>query len=756
VAGLGAPSVRLSAGPFGRLGVWTPSSWGVGDADIGAHRMKLSLRFLLLVLSLLVAVGACVVSGSRALTRLDAALQRVVHEDMERLLSITHARRVFRSMVVLERDYILAKTDKERSDMTVKMGSLGKELLEHLARYEKSMPEADRTAVSEIRKVRDRWLELDARVRAAAATSQDQALALAKQHSKDPVSWETAIGGLVKLSEKRLHDQVENTHATYLRARSTLLYVSLGAVALALGFGSIIFLGIRRTMKEVVDLNTNLEGLVAARTLALADRERALRLVLDSTGDALVGLDKDARLTGESSAAAARWFGEVAAGARAGQFLYPHDEDAAFSFELGFAQLSEDILPWEVAVDQLPKRIVQGAHTLGLEYKPVSENGEIKSFLLIARDITAAVERENLEKSSREQQHMIGRLLSDKRGFEQFVKDCEELISALVSERDMTLAKRGLHTLKGNTAMFGLESLAECCHRIEDRVAQDDELPSAQEVAELAALWRSRMQSIQEFLSKLGHNVLEVQPEEHQQLVESLLKRRDYDEILNSVEAWSWARTSERLAHLRAQVEYVARRLHKDVSVHIDHNDIRLPPTYLDRVWSNLVHAVRNAVDHGIEAAEEREAKGKPAAGQITLSTRADDNSLYIEISDDGAGIDAESLRQAALRRGVAVEGMSTEKLIFVDGLSSREQATELSGRGVGLAALRQACESYDGSISVSFAKNQGTTFTLKFPRPVVKLGALAETLERRWSVIPKADSGTMRLSASGAPSATR
>lgn len=703
--------------------------------------MKLTLRFLLLVLSLLAAVGACVVAGSGALTRLDVALERVVNQDMERLLSITHARRVFRSMVVLERDYILAKSDKDRAEMRNKMSSLGSELLTHLAKYEKSMPAADRAAVRDIRAARERWLALHERVRAAAEKNQDEAFALAKQHAKDPVSWESSIGGLVKLSEKRLGAQVENTHATYLRARTTLVGVSLGAVALALGFGGFIFLGIRRNMREVVELNTNLEALVAARTLALADRERSLRLVLDSTGDALLGIDKQAQLTGEASAAAERWFGKPTPGASVGSYLFANDADAALGFELAFSQLSEDVLPFEVAVDQLPKRITRGAYTLGLEYKPVSQNGSTDSFLMIARDITAGVERENMEKSSREQQQMISKLLSDRRGFEQFVKDCEELIADLAGQTDLTLAKRSLHTLKGNSAIFGLESVAERCHRIEDRVVAESEPPSAQEVSELATLWRSRMQSIQEFLSNVGNGALEVAPEDHQQLIDSLLKRRDYDEILNSVEAWSWSRTAERLAHLRAQVDYVARRLQKDVSVHIEHNDIRIPPGYLDRVWSNLVHAVRNAVDHGIEAPELREQKGKSPNGNITLTTRLDDTQLFIQISDDGAGLDTNSLRRAAIRQGVEVEGIPAEKLIFMDGLSSREEASELSGRGVGMAALRQACEEQGGSIAVSFVPNAGTSVTLAFPRPIVKLGALAEKLERRWSVMPRAES---------------
>jgi HPt (histidine-containing phosphotransfer) domain-containing protein/PAS domain-containing protein len=711
--------------------------------------MKLTLRFLLLVLSLLAAVGACVISGTRALTQLDTALQGVVNEDVDRLLAITHARRVFRSMVVLERDYILAKTEKERGEMTTKMGSLGNELLVHLARYEKSMRETDRPIVNDIRGARDRWLELDARVRVAAEHEQDAALVLAKQHATDPVSWETAIGGLVKASEAKLAEQVGNTHASFLSARATLIYVSLAAAALALGFGGIIFFGIRRNMAQVLELNTNLEALVAARTLALADRERALRLVLDSTGDALFGIDTKMHLNGEASAAAERWFGKPELGLNAAKYIFPDDPQQCLAFELSFDQLNDDILPWEVAADQLPKRITRGEQTLGLEYKPINADGTLKSVLLIARDITATVEREKSEQRAREQQILIGKLLSDKRGFEQFVRDCEQLMLGLSEQKDMTIVKRELHTLKGNAAIFGLHSISERCHRIEDRIEEDGQLPSGQELAELVSLWRSRMQSIQEFLSNLSSNVFEVQPEDHQELIESLLKRRDYDEILNSVEAWSWARTSERLAHLRAQVEYVAQRLNKGVTVQIEHNDIRIPPGYLDGVWSNLVHAVRNAVDHGIETPEEREAKGKDRSGKVTLRTQQTEASLIIQVCDDGVGLDTKSLKRAAERKGMSGEIPAVE-LIFVDGFSSREEATDMSGRGVGLAALRQACLDAGGSIKVDFTPDEGTTLTLEFSRPVVKVGALAAKLERRWSIIPR-DSDTRRIAVAAA-----
>ncbi len=264
--------------------------------------MKLSLRFVLLVLALLVGVAASATSGWRALTSLDLALDGVVKGDMGRLLAITHTRRLFRSLVVLERDYLLSTSAEERTSMDRKFVSTSNELSQQIDGYATLMPPEDKAAVQQTREVSDRWLALDARVREAARKGDRESLALSALHAKDPVSWEGVIGALVKSNEARLQAQVKATHATYLSARRTLLGVSAGAALFAAGFGYVIFMGIRRTVGEVVLLNTNLEGILKVRTEALAARERSehasresdqrFRAILDSAPDAVLMVDE--------------------------------------------------------------------------------------------------------------------------------------------------------------------------------------------------------------------------------------------------------------------------------------------------------------------------------------------------------------------------------------------------------------------------------------------------------------------------------
>lgn len=701
--------------------------------------MKLTLRFVVLIAGLLAAIAATTESGLSATTQLDTALTRVVENDMERLLSITHARRVFRSMVVLERDYILAKTAADRDDMDKKTASLATELNEHLDKYAKRMPAEDNSTLADIRGVRERFITLNARVRAVARENVDQALTLSKEHAKDPMSWEKAIGGLVKLSEERLAAQVKDTHTVYVKARSRLIWVSGLAALLAGGLGYFILLGIRRNVAEVVTINENLEALVKARTESLSQRERALRLVLDSTGDGLFEVARNGLLTGACSAAAVRWFGTPEPGKRLADYVFPDDPGQAAMFAMAFEQLAEDILPWDLCHQQMPRRITRGAREYELELKRVVEQGEFAKILVIARDVTDSVQSERVERGAREQQALITKLLQDKHGFAQVVKDTESLLSSLSTAHDLTLAKRDLHTLKGNTAIFGLGSLADMCHTIEDRVAEHATLPTTTEVGDLAGLWRARLQSIEQFLSALSTSRLEIDLQEHSRLIDTLLKRQDCHEIVDMVELWSWPRTAERLTRLRGHVEHLAQRLGKNVDVSIEHNDLRLPSDYLEKFWPTLIHVVRNAVDHAAQPSEQRSALGKPAAMKLSLATlRTADEMFVVEISDDGPGVDRDALLRSARSKFAEVpEDIDIKELMFMDGVSSRRELTHTSGRGVGLAAVRQACEADGGTVEVVTMSGNGTTFRFRFRQPVVKPGALVAKLERRWSFRP-------------------
>jgi two-component system chemotaxis sensor kinase CheA len=164
--------------------------------------------------------------------------------------------------------------------------------------------------------------------------------------------------------------------------------------------------------------------------------------------------------------------------------------------------------------------------------------------------------------------------------------------------------------------------------------------------------------------------------------------------------------------------------LGKHVDAHFTGDDTELDKSILDKIGDPLTHLVRNALDHGLEASEERLGAGKNPLGQITIRAFQRSRAIVIEVSDDGRGLDAERIRVKAIERGLikASEKVSEEKLrslIFHPGFSTKSEVTELSGRGVGLDVVSSNVQSLQGRIEVESSLGQGTTFRLVLPLTV-------------------------------------
>src|SRR5438552_874943 len=134
-----------------------------------------------------------------------------------------------------------------------------------------------------------------------------------------------------------------------------------------------------------------------------------------------------------------------------------------------------------------------------------------------------------------------------------------------------------------------------------------------------------------------------------------------------------------------------------------------------------MLHLVRNSVSHGIEAPEVRRAAGKAPVGTVTLSARQESGQIVIEVRDDGAGIDLPRLRAIAVERGLlpdttSVDDAAVADLVFQSGVSTRADASDVSGRGIGGDVVRREIERLNGSVRLTTGKGQGTTFRVTLP----------------------------------------
>ncbi|ABM62931.1 chemotaxis protein CheA [Halorhodospira halophila] len=168
-------------------------------------------------------------------------------------------------------------------------------------------------------------------------------------------------------------------------------------------------------------------------------------------------------------------------------------------------------------------------------------------------------------------------------------------------------------------------------------------------------------------------------------------------------------------------VHDTSRALGKAVDFQMEGEQTELDKTVMEKIIDPLVHLVRNSVDHGIEPPEERAAAGKPETGTITIEAYHKGGNIIIEIADDGRGINRDKLLAKARSSGLLEDGTELPDdqvfdLIFHPGLSTHEQATEYSGRGVGMDVVKRNVRSLSGNIHVRSAQGQGTTITISLP----------------------------------------
>ena len=191
-------------------------------------------------------------------------------------------------------------------------------------------------------------------------------------------------------------------------------------------------------------------------------------------------------------------------------------------------------------------------------------------------------------------------------------------------------------------------------------------------------------------------------------------------------------------------VRDIAKQLGRDVNIVIEGEDTDLDKSILDALAEPMMHMVRNAVDHGIEPPEVREANGKPREGTIRLNAYHQGNQVIIEVSDDGAGIDKNAVLAKAVKKGYisaeeanALSDSDALSYIFQSGLSTRDAATEFSGRGVGMDVVKAVMERLKGSITVSSTRGVGTTMRLRVPLTLAIIKALLFRTGDRLYAVP-------------------
>jgi len=217
----------------------------------------------------------------------------------------------------------------------------------------------------------------------------------------------------------------------------------------------------------------------------------------------------------------------------------------------------------------------------------------------------------------------------------------------------------------------------------------------------------------------------------------NLAGSQDNHELVNAVSSLDHIASSlqDNIMHVRMQpvrrvfsrfprvIRDLARQLGKDVDLVLEGESTELDKNLIEEIADPLVHLLRNAVDHGLEDPQERARIGKPKAGQVRLSASQEGDHILLVIEDDGRGIDPQGLRRSAVGKGLIAEDAAASlsdseayDLMFMPGFSTRNEVSDISGRGVGMDVVRTRIAGMNGTVKVDSTPGRGSRFTISLP----------------------------------------
>ncbi|MFT3915380.1 MAG: chemotaxis protein CheA [Anaeromyxobacteraceae bacterium] len=219
---------------------------------------------------------------------------------------------------------------------------------------------------------------------------------------------------------------------------------------------------------------------------------------------------------------------------------------------------------------------------------------------------------------------------------------------------------------------------------------------------------------------------------------------RKLDELQNGILEVRMVPLEQIFDKLARMVRKTARDLGKEIDFEVAGGDVELDKLIVEDLSDPLMHLIRNAIDHAIEAPDRRVAAGKPAAGRVRLLASQRGNHAEIVVEDDGAGIDEERVREVAIERGIATAEMVRDmgrrdlvNLIFAPGFSTAKSVTALSGRGVGLDVVKNNISNLSGIIDLTTEAGRGTRFVITLPLTLAIIRALVASVSGRTYAIP-------------------
>ena len=489
--------------------------------------------------------------------------------------------------------------------------------------------------------------------------------------------------------------------------------------------------------EEIYELNTNLEKKIEEKT-------KKVKALLDNADQGFLSFGMDLIIDKEYSSVCKKIFKKDVGDSYIVDLLYSKNSSKKEFFAQTLKSLLNESneLKVKTIISLLQSEFIINKKAINIQYKIIDDN----KFMLILTDITAKKLLEKKINRERNILKMIVAVVSDSEEFFELISDFEKFITthhSLVQNdktplHNATELYRTIHTFKGLFSQKEMSNIVSNLHKIETSFSEailnqactnenlqtiladndfanwvDKDIDIIKDIlGDELFNQRGKIVVKEEIISQIEDKIIQI-AKKHSQSNDIKSVADDIKNLKSKTFSSMFSSYSKLVDSLSVKLEKSIYPLKVIVDKDLKAND-KIKPFV-----KSLIHVFRNSVDHGIEPMDIREESGKDEIGTITCTIKQENSNFHITIADDGAGIDIEKIKQKALLLNMDVDNFTDteiEALIFNDQFSTKDEVSTISGRGIGMAAVKNEIEKLGGVIKINSQKNIGTTFEFVVP----------------------------------------
>src|SRR6056297_697499 len=504
-------------------------------------------------------------------------------------------------------------------------------------------------------------------------------------------------------------------------------------------------------MNEELESSYNeLDRKVEERTYELNKTTVALKTLLDNTEEGFLTFSDSLIIDPEYSLQCETMFGKKISNRSISAILGDEKPETMEFLDKVFSKILYEHKPYaiDMYISLLPETITVSGKTIQLNYKLIDTDSEGRKIMVILHDISEKVELKNEIENERNILKMVIKVLNSREDYLELIRDFRDFTmngmqqicnSQLSNEDKIAEIFRMIHTYKGSFSNFDTINAVVSLHAFETVLTDKRKVLTQYDNIELMNFFssydynswiRKDIDIIRDLLGSDFFSMeqkLSIDPDRIYELENKIAESElgeEGREFLIDLKRLRYTSFTELLSYYKNYTSQLAQRMGKFINpVIIEGEDIPVDRDLYKSLIRALTHLFRNSIYHGIENPEERARKGKSEYGQIKVEVKEKDEKILLVIHDDGRGINVNAVVETALEKGFLekhqAERMNEHEklnLVLRDRLSTSKNVSDISGRGVGLSALKQELEKFHGTIEIQTQSGHGTTFKLMIP----------------------------------------